>query len=173
VRHAPSNDAVQVADYSVRVAEGGTYRAHLVNFGAKLSRTELHIAVEGEGAEASVNGVAVLSGTHHSDVTTHVDHVVGNTKSSQLFKYVAGGCARTIYQGKVTVRPGANGSDSRQTAKGLLLSDRAEIENLVRTAEIASWRGALFNLALYLTFLSILLLGIGAVVLEVHGPSAR
>jgi hypothetical protein len=52
-------------------------------------------------------------------------------------------------------------------------SDRAEIENLVRTAEIASWRGALFNLALYLTFLSILLLGIGAVLLELHGPGAR
>jgi hypothetical protein len=50
--------------------------------------------------------------------------------------------------------------------------ERAEIENLVRTAEIASWRGALFNLALYLTFLSILLLGIGAVVLEVHGRAA-
>lgn len=50
--------------------------------------------------------------------------------------------------------------------------ERAEIENLMRTAEIASWRGALFNLALYLTFLSILLLGIGAVVLEVHGRSA-
>jgi hypothetical protein len=50
--------------------------------------------------------------------------------------------------------------------------ERAEIENLVRTAEIAAWRGALFNLALYLTFVSILLLGIGAVVLEVHGRGA-
>jgi hypothetical protein len=41
-------------------------------------------------------------------------------------------------------------------------SDRAEIENVVRTAELASRRGVLFNIALYLTFLSILLLGIGA-----------
>src|SRR6201999_4195488 len=33
-----------------------------------------------------------------------------------------------VYQGKVTVAEGANGSDSRQTAKGLLLEDRAEID---------------------------------------------
>jgi len=48
-------------------------------------------------------------------------------------------------------------------------SHRAELENLIRTAEIASWRGALFNLALYLTFISVLLLGIAAVLLEMQG----
>ena len=33
-----------------------------------------------------------------------------------------------LYQGKVTVAHGANGADSRQTAKGLLLGNRAEID---------------------------------------------
>jgi Fe-S cluster assembly protein SufD len=45
-----------------------------------------------------------------------------------LFKNVAGGHSRAVYQGKITVREGANGSDSRQTAKGLLLGARAEID---------------------------------------------
>jgi hypothetical protein len=48
----------------------------------------------------------------------------------------------------------------------------AEFENVVRTAQLTARRGVVFNLALYITFLSILLLGIGAVVLELHGPSA-
>ena len=43
---------------------------------------------------------------------------------------------------------------------------RAEIENAVRTAEIGARRGALFNIALYLTFLSVLLLGVAAIVFE-------
>ncbi len=128
IRHAPPNEAVQIADYSVRVAGGGRYCANLANFGAKLSRTELHIALEGAGAEANLNGVAVLSGARHSDITTHVDHAVGDTKSTQLFKYAAGGHAHAVYQGKVSVRAGANGSDSRQTAKGILLGERAEID---------------------------------------------
>ena len=50
--------------------------------------------------------------------------------------------------------------------------DRAEFENVVRTALLTARRGVVFNFALYLTFLSIVLLGIGAVVLEVQGRSA-
>jgi Fe-S cluster assembly protein SufD len=57
-----------------------------------------------------------------------VTHASGKTQSTQLFKYVAGGQGRGVYQGKVTVAQGANGSDSRQTAKGLLLGNRAEID---------------------------------------------
>jgi hypothetical protein len=51
-------------------------------------------------------------------------------------------------------------------------SESAEFDNVVRTAELASWRGAVFNAALYLTFLSVLLLGIAAVVLEVQASGA-
>jgi Fe-S cluster assembly protein SufD len=127
VREAPAAKAARVADYAVRVVQSAVYRAHLIDLGTKLSRTELHIALEGDGAQAHLSGVSVLNDVH-ADVTTHVTHAHGNTQSTQLFKYVAGGHARGIYQGKVTVAQGANGSDSRQTAKGLLLQDRAEID---------------------------------------------
>jgi Fe-S cluster assembly protein SufD len=127
VREAPAEKTARVADYAVRVAQGAVYRAHLIDLGTKLSRTELHIALEGQGAQAHLSGASVLNDVH-ADVTTHVTHAHGNTQSTQLFKYVAGGHARGIYQGKVTVAQGANGSDSRQTAKGLLLQDRAEID---------------------------------------------
>jgi Fe-S cluster assembly protein SufD len=127
LRMVAGGDAVRVADYAVTVAAGGTYRAHLADFGGKLSRTELHIALDGEGAETHLSGVGVLNGDH-ADVTTHVTHAAGKTHSTQLFKYVAGGHARGVYQGKVSVAAGANGSDSRQSAKGLLLGNRAEID---------------------------------------------
>jgi Fe-S cluster assembly protein SufD len=70
----------------------------------------------------------VLDGKRHSDVTTHIIHRHGDTKSSQLFKHVAGGQSRAVYQGKVTVAKGANGSDSVQTAKALLLDEAAEAD---------------------------------------------
>lgn len=128
VRLSPTaNDAVQVETVSAKLANGAAYRAHFANFGAKLSRADVHVKLEGEGAHAGLSGVSVLA-DGHADVTTHVEHVVGNTHSTQLFKYVAGGKSRAVYQGKITVAEGANGSDSRQTAKGLLLEDRAEID---------------------------------------------
>jgi Fe-S cluster assembly protein SufD len=129
VRISPdAGDAVLVEEADVRIARGARYRAHFASFGSKLSRMELEIALEGEGAQAHLSGVSVLGGKRHSDVTTHVVHRTGNTSSTQLFKHVAGGGARAVYQGKVTVAKGANGSDSGQTAKALLLGDGAEAD---------------------------------------------
>jgi Fe-S cluster assembly protein SufD len=128
VRLSPVSDAVQVEEVSMILARGAVYRGHFANFGAKLSRVELAIRLEGEGAEAHLSGVSVLSGDTHADVTTHVTHAVGQTRSTQLFKKVAGDSAQAVYQGKVTVAHGANGSDSQQTAKALLLGVRAEAD---------------------------------------------
>jgi Fe-S cluster assembly protein SufD len=128
VRLAPLSGAVQVEEISMTLARGALYRGHFANFGAKLSRVELDIALQGEGAQAHLSGVSVLSGDRHADVTTHVTHAVGRTQSTQLFKKVAGGSAQAVYQGKVSVAHGADGSDSHQTAKALLLSGRAEAD---------------------------------------------
>jgi Fe-S cluster assembly protein SufD len=119
---------VAIGSIAVAADSRAEYRGHFTNFGGRLTRIDASIALKGEGAAAHLSGVDVLADETHSDVTTHVDHAVGNTRSTQLFKKVAAGKSRSIYQGKVTVRAGANGSDSRQTAKGLLLSDRAEID---------------------------------------------
>jgi len=128
VRVAPTSDAVQVEEISLRLARDARYHGHFANFGAKLSRIELAIALEGEGSEAHLSGVSVLSGNAHADVTTHVTHAVGRTQSTQLFKKVVGGHGQAVYQGKVTVTKGADGADSRQTAKALLLGERAEAD---------------------------------------------
>jgi Fe-S cluster assembly protein SufD len=128
VRLSPVSDAVQVEEISLTLARAAVYRGHFANFGAKLSRIELAIVLNGEGAEAHLSGVSVLSGDKHADVTTQVTHAVGRTQSTQLFKKVAGGKAQAVYQGKVIVAHGANGADSRQTAKALLLDGRAEAD---------------------------------------------
>jgi Fe-S cluster assembly protein SufD len=127
-RLAHESKGVRIEDVSASVAAGGSYRLHAANFGAELSRLELCIALNGEGAEAHLSGVSVLKGAGHADVTTHVVHAKGNTRSTQLFKNVAADRSRAVYQGKVTVAQGADGSDSRQTAKALLLGDRAEAD---------------------------------------------
>jgi len=129
VRISPdAGDAVLVEEANVRIATGGRYRAHFASFGSKLSRMELEIALEGEGAQAHLSGVSVLDAKRHSDVTTHVIHRHGNTNSTQMFKHVVGGHGQAVYQGKVTVAKGANGSDSNQSAKALLLGDAAEAD---------------------------------------------
>jgi len=121
-------DAIQVEDIAVRVARDGSYRAHLMNGGAALSRLNLRLTLKDSGANAQLSGVSVLGGNLHADVTTEIYHAAGNTQSTQLFKHVAGGRSRAVYQGKITVAQGADKSDSRQTAKALLLGERAEAD---------------------------------------------
>jgi len=128
VRIAPNSSAVQVEEVSMTLSNDAQYRAHFANFGARLSRLELAIALQGAGAAVDLSGVSVLSDNAHADVTTHVTHAVGLTQSLQLFKKVVGGKGQAVYQGKVTVAKDADGADSRQTAKAMLLGPRAEAD---------------------------------------------
>jgi Fe-S cluster assembly protein SufD len=129
VRVSPADaGAVLVEEANVRIAASASYRAHFSSFGSKLSRMELQITLDGPQAQAHLSGVSVLDGKRHSDVTTRVIHAAGDTQSTQLFRHVAGGNARAVYQGKVTVAKGANGSDSNQSAKALLLGETAEAD---------------------------------------------
>jgi len=121
-------EGVRVETFAIKAARDSRYNAHFANFGARLSRSDITVILEGEGSEARISGVSALGGETHADVTTHVIHAVGHTQSAQLFKKAAAGRSRAVYQGRVTVKEGANGSDSRQTAKGILLGERAEID---------------------------------------------
>ena len=123
-----SENVIAVEDVTVQVGRDAGYRAHYLNEGGKLSRLTARIDLNGENAEAHLSGVSVLGDGAHADVTTHITHAVGNTHSTQLFKNVAGGKSRAVYQGRVTVSKGANGADSSQTAKALLLGNRAEAD---------------------------------------------
>jgi Fe-S cluster assembly protein SufD len=128
VRIAPSSSNVQVEEVVMTLGRDAKYTAHYASFGARLSRLELDISLQGEGAQAELSGVSVLSGDSHADITTRMVHATGQTQSTQLFKHVAAGKSRAVYQGKVTVAHGADQSDSRQTAKAILLGARAEAD---------------------------------------------
>jgi len=128
IRRDEVSFAVAVEEISASLARDASYRGHFANFGARLSRVDLALRLEGESAAARLSGVSVLDGERHADVTTRIDHIAGKTESTQLFKLIAGGRGRAVYQGKIVVHEGAMQSDSRQTAKGLLLGERAEID---------------------------------------------
>ncbi|MBN9592198.1 MAG: Fe-S cluster assembly protein SufD [Alphaproteobacteria bacterium] len=129
VRVAQSaRDAVQVEEVAVTQGAGSSYRGHYADLGARLSRLELQVGLEGADAVTDLSGVHVLHGGRHADVTTRMDHNAGHTESTQLFKHIVAGVSRAVYQGRITVGEGANGTDSRQTAKALLLDERSEAD---------------------------------------------
>jgi Fe-S cluster assembly protein SufD len=116
-----------IASIGARLGRNADYRALYAALGGHLSRLDVHIRLEGEGAQANLRNIAA---PHEgiADITTVMDHASPHTTSRQLFKSVVGGTGKSVNQGRVLVREGAVKSDSHQLFKSLLLSPRAECD---------------------------------------------
>jgi len=120
--------AFHVAACSVALATDAHYASHSITLGARLSRFNLNVVQRGEGAEAQLDGLALISGRQLADTHTLMDHARPNGRSKQLHKCIVGGAAHAVFNGKIVVRPGAQLTDSAQQSRNLLLSDKAQVD---------------------------------------------
>jgi len=75
-----------------------------------------------------LDGLALVAGRQVADTHTLIDHAAPRGKSIQLHKCIADGSAHAIFSGKIMVHVGAAGTDSAQSSRNLLLSDKAHID---------------------------------------------
>jgi Fe-S cluster assembly protein SufD len=113
----------------VRQGPDSRFASHAVTLGGRLVRNEVDARLDAEGAASELNGLFVVGGVQHVDTHTVVDHAQPRTMSRQLYKGVLDGRARGVFNGRVVVRPGANGTDAHQTNKNLILSDGVEVDS--------------------------------------------
>ena len=95
-------------------------------FGGKAVRLETRLAYEGDGAGATLNSAAMLSGVRHADVTSHIAHHAEGCVTRQTHKAAVKARGRGVFQGKFYVARGAQKTDADMQANALLLSDTAE-----------------------------------------------
>jgi Fe-S cluster assembly protein SufD len=112
----------------VSVAGSGKYTGFAIDFGGRLVRHDLNVSLDAAGADCALNGLYVLGGRQHVDNHTRVDHRVPNTHSEEIYKGVLDGHSRGVFNGKVVVAEGADGTDASQSNANLLLSRDAEID---------------------------------------------
>ncbi len=120
--------AFHIANCAVSLAHASRYRSVSVTLGARLSRYNLNVTQHAEGAECTVEGLALIGGQQLADTHTCIDHAQPHGMSRQLHKCIAGGAAHAVFNGKILVRPGAQLTDSAQSSRNLLLSGRAHID---------------------------------------------
>jgi Fe-S cluster assembly protein SufD len=121
-------EAISVTEAEVKVAPGAAYRQTTVTTGAKLQRQATSVAHGGDAAEVRLDGLYALEGSRHSDLTSVVSHSGLNGQTSQLTKGVVRDTARGVFQGKIVVERGADGTDARMGHHALILGERAEID---------------------------------------------
>jgi Fe-S cluster assembly protein SufD len=120
--------AFHIGHCAVDAASGSAYTSTSLAFGARVSRHDLHVTLRGEGAEATLNGLALIGGRQIADTHTRIEHATPHCTSRQLHKCIADGAAHAIFSGKIIVREGAAGTDSAQSSRNLLLSGKAHID---------------------------------------------
>jgi len=99
-----------------------------MDLGGRWVRHDVNVALAEPGAGVSVNGVFLLEGKRHVDNHSRIDHMAPDCSSQERFKGIAGDAGRGIFNGKLVVHPGADGTDAAQTSANILLSDSAEID---------------------------------------------
>ena len=111
------------------LARNAQYRRIDLELGAALSRHELNVRLEGEGAKLNASGVLLATGRRHLDTRLGIEHIARDTSCDLLWRGLGAGRSRAVFHGGITIRAGADGSDANLSNKNLLLSDNAEIDS--------------------------------------------
>jgi len=128
------------------LAREAEYRRLDLELGAALSRHELNVRLEGEGAQLHANGALLADGKRHVETRLGIDHTARDTASTLHWRGLGAGRGRAVFHGGIEIREGADGSDANLSNKNLLLSDQAEIDTqpvlVIHADEVKAAHGA-------------------------------
>jgi Fe-S cluster assembly protein SufD len=123
-----SGKAFHIANCAVTLAHASRYQSVSVTLGARISRYNLNVLQAAEGAECTIDGLALITDRQLADSHTCIDHARPHGVSRQLHKCIVGGAAHAVFNGKIMVRPGAQLTDSSQSSRNLLLTGKAHVD---------------------------------------------
>ena len=124
--------AVQFGVLDVTQAANSRFSSNAFSLGASVARHEVRVSLDGEGADVTLAGLYLPSGNQHHDNPITVEHVAPDCTSRQIYNGVLDEHGHGVFNGRIIVRPSANGTDATQSNRNLVLSDHAEIDTRPR-----------------------------------------
>jgi Fe-S cluster assembly protein SufD len=125
--HAPARATLLLHDMAV-LAEDAGYDATILHLGKMTARHKVRAELQGACSTAILRAVNSVNAKGQADLITDIHHMAAETRSEQNVRSLAGGEARAVFQGRVTVAKEGQKTIGQQTHHGLLLSDKAEID---------------------------------------------
>ena len=92
-----------------------------------FTRNYIEVALNGEGAETNINGLAIGDKKQHIDNRTLVDHKKGHCTSNELYKYILDEESTGVFAGKMLISTDAQQTVSQQTNRNLCLTSCARM----------------------------------------------
>jgi Fe-S cluster assembly protein SufD len=121
--------AHHLAVRQARLAAGSRYSAQAISLGGALARTDIGVVLEGEGAEASLDGLYLGDGDQQAGTHLTMRHASPRCESHQLYKGLLAGRAKAVFNGRIIVDQDAQKTDANQSNRNLLLSDDAVVNS--------------------------------------------
>ncbi|MGS2805048.1 Fe-S cluster assembly protein SufD [Nocardia sp. MW-W600-9] len=141
-------DAVHATAHHLKLGRDATVRHFAATLGGDLVRLTGTVRYAGPGGEAELFGLYFADAGQHFEQRLLVDHSEPNCKSNVLYKGAlqgdpksAKGDARTVWVGDVLIRAAAEGTDTYEANRNLVLTDGARADSVpnleIETGEIA------------------------------------
>jgi Fe-S cluster assembly protein SufD len=135
------SQTVHVAKHHAIVDKDGTFKSITVTIGGSVVRLLPTVEFTGPGADAQLLGVYFATTGQFFEHRIFVDHCVPQAKSRVNYKgALSGDKAHTVWIGDVFIRANAEGTDTYELNRNLLLTDGARADSVpnleIETGEI-------------------------------------
>jgi Fe-S cluster assembly protein SufD len=136
-----SDTTIHLGRHHAIVGRDATFNSITVTVGGSLVRLLPTVEYSDQGGSAELLGLYFATDGQHLEHRVHVEHGIPNAKSRVTYKGVlAGDQARTVWIGDVFIRKNAEGTDTYELNKNLLLTDGARADSVpnleIETGEI-------------------------------------
>ncbi|AWS42454.1 Fe-S cluster assembly protein SufD [Streptosporangium sp. 'caverna'] len=137
-----ADDTVHVSHHHAQLAKDATFRSFVVTLGGDLVRLSPSVSYAGPGGDAELIGLYFVDAGQHLEHRLLVDHSQPNCKSNVAYKgALQGQDAHAVWIGDVIIRVEAEGTDTYELNRNLLLTDGARADSVpnleILTGEVA------------------------------------
>jgi len=134
-------DAVHLAQQNTLVGRDASVKSVNVTFGGDLVRLTPNVRYTAPGGDVELLGLYFADDGQHLEHRMFVDHSVSNCRSHVTYKGALQGAeAHTVWVGDVLIRAAAEGTDTYELNRNLLLTDGARADSVpnleIETGEI-------------------------------------
>ena len=129
--HDWAADSVHAAAHRIRLGRDATVKHIVVTLGGDVVRVTPDAEFTGEGGEITSLGLYFADAGQHQEHRLFIDHAVPSCRSRVTYKgALQGAGAHTVWVGDVLIRADAEGTDTYELNRNLVLSDGARADSI-------------------------------------------
>ncbi|QLH21066.1 Fe-S cluster assembly protein SufD [Streptomyces sp. Rer75] len=133
--------AVHAGQHTALVGRDATFKSVVVTFGGDLVRLHPRVVYGAPGGEAELYGLYFTDNGQHQEHRLFIDHDTPHCRSNVAYKgALQGKDAHAVWIGDVLIRAAAEGTDTYELNRNLVLTDGARVDSVpnleIETGEI-------------------------------------